>query len=109
MDIDIYEIILTDVAKEELEEIFSYIEKNLSMKNTAKRLMKKIEENILILENNPYLYKEIHVKPHNDVYRRLVVDNYVVLYEVKEEHKQVVIYRVLYGKRDYLIVEDEVE
>lgn len=109
MDTDIYEIILTDIAKEELEEIYSYIEKHLLMGNTAKALMGKIEENILVLGRNPYLYKEIHVKPHNDIYRRLVVDNYVVLYEVEEEHKQVVIYRVLYGKRDYLIVEDEEE
>jgi len=80
--------------------------KYVSMGNTAKRLMNKIEENILILEKNPYLCRETHVKPHNVIYRRLVVDNYVVLYKVEEDHKQVIIYRALYGKRDYLIVED---
>jgi len=66
MDTNTYEIVFTDTAKEELEEI----------------------------------------KPHNDVYRKLVIDNYVALYEVEETYKQVVIYRVLYGKRDYLKMED---
>ncbi len=106
MDTNIYEIILTDIAKEELEEIYSYIEKHLLEKNTAKRLMEKIEENMLILERNPYSCSEVHIKPHNDIFRRLVIDNYIVLYEIEEETKQVVVYRVLYGKRDYLIVED---
>lgn len=64
--------------------------------------MNKIEQSILKLEQNPYSCIEVHIKPHNNVYRKLVIDNYVVLYEVDETYKQVVIYRVLYGKRDYL-------
>lgn len=39
-------------------------------------------------------------------YRKLIIDNYVALYEVEETYKQVIIYRVLYGKRDYLKMED---
>ena len=57
---------------------------------------------MLILEENPYSCSEVHIKPHNNIYRKLVVANYVVLYEIEEKHKQVIIYRVVYGKRDYL-------
>ncbi len=44
MDTNVYEIILTDIAKEDLEEIYSYIEKHLLEKDIANRLLKKIEE-----------------------------------------------------------------
>lgn len=102
MDTNNYEIILTDTAKEELEGIYDYISKNLFEVSAANRLMEKIEQSFLMLEQNPYSCAEIHVKPHNEVYRKLVVDNYIALYEVEEEYKQVVVYRVLYSKMDYL-------
>ena len=105
MGTNIYKIILTDTAKEELEEIYEYISKKLLEEQIARKLMNKIEQNILALEQNPYLYAKVCVKPHNDIYRRLVVDNYVVLYDVKE--KQVIIYRILYGRMDYLNVLEE--
>ena len=101
MDIN-YEIILTEIAKEELEEIYEYISKNLLEKAAANRLMEKIEKNILRLEQNPYSCVEVRIKPHNEVYHKLVIDNYIVLYEVDEEYKQVVIYRIIYQKMDYL-------
>ena len=49
---------------------------------------------------------EVHIKPHNEVYRKLVIDNYIVLYEVDENYKQVVVYRIIYGKTDYLKIID---
>lgn len=107
MDTNNYEIILTDIAKEELEEIYEYISEHLLEKAAADRLMDKIEQNILRLEQNPYSCVEVRIKPHNEVYRKLVIDNYIALYEVDEKYKQVVIYRVIYGKMDYLkLMED---
>ncbi len=44
MDTNTYEIILTDTAKEELEEIYEYISENLYAVDSANRLMNKIEE-----------------------------------------------------------------
>jgi len=44
MDINTYEIILTEVAKEELEFIYEYISKTLSAKKAADNLMEKIEK-----------------------------------------------------------------
>ena len=67
--------------------------------------MEKIEQNFLRLEQNPYSCMEVHIKPTNEVYRKLVIDNYIALYEVDEKYKQVVVYRVLYGRMDYYMVE----
>lgn len=107
MDTNTYEIILTDVAKEELENTYEYISEHLQATNAANRLMDKIEQNIFMLETNSYLCSEVQIKPHNDVYRKLVVENYIVLYEIEEQYKQVVIHRVIYGGIDYLKIEDE--
>lgn len=107
MDTNSYEIVLTDIAKEEIEEIYKYISEELVEINAANRLMDKIEKNILRLEQNPYSCPEVHIKPHNEIYRKLVIENYIALYEVDEKYKQVVIYRVVYGRTDYLkIMED---
>lgn len=102
MDINNYEIVLTDTAKDELNEIYEYISTQLLEQAIANKLMNKIEQKVLRLKDNPYSCAEIHIKPHNESYRKLVVDNYIVLYGVDEKYKQVIIYRVIYGKMDYL-------
>lgn len=107
MDTNNYEIVLTDTAKGELEEIYEYISLKLSEVSAANRLMNKIEHNFLRLEQNPYSCEKVHIKPHNEIYHKLVIDNYIALYEVDERYRQVVIYRVVYGRMNYLeIIED---
>lgn len=87
MDTNNYEIVLTDVAKEELEEIYEYISEHLLEPSVANRLMEKIEQKILRLERNPYSCVEVQIKPHSETYLKLVIDNYIVLYEVDETYK----------------------
>lgn len=60
MDTNTYEIVFTDTAKEELEEIYEYISEHLLEVETANRLMDKIEQNIFRLEQNPYSCVEVH-------------------------------------------------
>lgn len=107
MDTNNYEIVLTDIAKEELEEIYDYIFNNLYNELAANNLMNKMEQAIFSLEQNPYKCVEVHIRQSNEVYRKLVVDNYIVLYDVDEEDKQVVVYRAIYGKRNYLKIIEE--
>ncbi len=102
MDTKKYNIILTDMAKIDLEEIYQYIFENLKEPKIAYKLMEKIETEIVSLETSPYRRMEVHIKPKNQIYRRLVIDNYVVLYRVEEEKKEVVIFQILYGGRNSL-------
>ena len=102
MATDSYEIILTDTAKIELEKIYEYIYNTLKEPNSASRLMKKIEADIFRLEYSPYSCSEVHIKPDNSVYRKLVSGKYIILYRVDRNHKQVIIFNVFYGKKDYL-------
>ena len=107
MDTNNYEIILTDTAQEELEEIYEYISKKLYERLAANRLMEKIEQSFLKLENNPYSCMEVCVKPHNEIYRRLIIDDYIALYDVEEKYKQVIVYRVFNGRMNYLNIIEE--
>ncbi len=85
-----------------MEEIYEYICKNLNNEISANKLMNKIERLILSLEMNPYKYPKVHIRKNTEIYHKLVVDNYIVLYDIEEKNKKVVIYRVIYGKRNYL-------
>ena len=41
----------------------------------------------LNLELYPYSCVEVHIKPNNEVYRRLLIDNFIALYGVDEKYK----------------------
>lgn len=47
MDTNSYEIVVTDIAKKELEEVYKYISEELIEINIANKLMDKIEKTIL--------------------------------------------------------------
>ena len=102
MDISNYEVTLTDVAKEEIENIYAYILENLHEEIAANKLMDKIEDGVLRLAQNPYSCPKVKVKPHNEIYRKLIINNYIVLYDIDKEYKKTVIYRVIHEKTDYL-------
>lgn len=106
MNTDTYKIIFTNTAKNELKSIYVYISRELKMDNSAKKLMKKIEQTILMLGKSPCLARKVKIKPYGYEYHKLIIDKYIVLYRVNKNNKEVVIYRVLYEKRDYLKYED---
>lgn len=103
MDTKNYKIVLTDSAKIDLEEIYKYIAERLIETDTANKIMKRIEKEILLLENNPYRCMEVIVKPRKKKYRKLVIGKYIVLYRIIEDSKEIVVDNIIYGKRDYLI------
>lgn len=102
MDIKKYNIIFTDIAKENLDEIYYYINENLKEPSTAEKLITLIENEINRLSYYPYSCRKIHIKPRNELYRRLVIKNYIVLYRVIEEKKEVVIFYIIYAGKNYL-------
>ena len=100
---DIYKIIFTENAEIELDNIYDYISNTLLSENSAKELMNKIEESTLRLEMFPESCSTVDGYIINDVqYRKLIVENYVLLYHVDKVNKQVNIIHVFYGRRNYL-------
>ena len=98
-----YRVKLTDQFLDEFEEICDYISNKLKNIDASNRLREKVIYNILLLENSPRMCTEIE-KADRTVrqYRRLVVNNYVILYTIDEEEKIVYIAHIYYGGRNYL-------
>lgn len=102
MDIK-YEVIITKNAKQDLKEIYEYISNSLMEENIANKLIDKIENELLKLEYIPEGFNIIKTTGRNNFeYRRLPINNYVAIYRVNKEKKQVYIVRIFYGGRNYL-------
>lgn len=98
-----YEIEFTEECRKEIDEIYEYISEKLRSENSAKRLMKKMRNTVMDLSESPSLYMKIEKKDKlKRDFRRIVIDNFVVLYAVDEICRIVYIVHMYYGRRDYL-------
>ena len=98
-----YRVKLTDQFLDEFEEICDYISNKLKNIDASNRLREKVIYNILLLENSPRMCTEIEKVDRTErQYRRLVVNNNVILYTIDEKEKIVYIAHIYYGRRNYL-------
>lgn len=100
---EVYEIEFTEDSKNEIREIYKYISDKLIAKEAAKRLMQKMRKIVMSLAETPRLYAKIEKsdKRKRD-FRKIVIDNYVILYTIDEKNKIVYISHMYYSGMDYL-------
>ena len=98
-----YEIVISDTCLEEIEENCDYIKKTLKAEQASNRLREKIMETIKKLRKYPKIYVKIEKtdKAGRD-YRRIAIDNYVMIYTIIEEDEIILISHIYYGGRNYL-------
>lgn len=101
-----YRLVFSEYADDDLNEIHDYISQILKEPIIAERLILKIEREISILKTSPYISREIRAKRQREPCRRLVIGNYIVLYQIKETQKEVLISHIFYGRRNYLVIDD---
>lgn len=97
-----YRLNFTTKAEEDLVEIYDYISNNLFASEAAGNLMDKFENKIMRLRAFTYscsLVLDETLKQRG--YRKLIIENYIVFYLVKEQTEQVIIMRILYGASNY--------
>ena len=100
---EIYEIEFTEDCRDEIKEIYKYISEDLVEREAAKRLMKKMKKAVMDLAEAPRIYTKIEKKDRRKRdFRRIVINNYVILYTIDEEKKTVYISHMYYGRRNYL-------
>ncbi len=98
-----YNIKLADQFLEEFEEICDYISNKLKNIDGSNRLRKKVIYNVLLLENSPKMFTEIEKTDRTErKYRRMVVNNYVILYTIDKLKKVVYVAHIYYDGRNYL-------
>lgn len=98
-----FEVEFTEQCIEEMTEIYEYIVLKLKESEAAKRLLSIANQKVLDLKVHPHLYVKISkVDKLKHEYHRIVVKNYVILYTVDKNNKNVYVSRMIYGKRNYL-------
>lgn len=97
-----YEVIIEPKAEDDLFSIFFYIRNVLKEPETAKRIFLSIREQVLTLNQMPFLHALIDQEPYTAMgVRKMPVENYTAFYYVKEETSQVHIFRILYNRREW--------
>ena len=88
-----YKIKYLPLAVQDLNEIARYL--SGFYPKTASRVLKELRDKIAKLGDNP---KMCEIYPLDPVYRQMVVDQYLVFYQVNESTRTVEIHRVLRGR-----------
>ena len=98
-----FKVIVTSDADRDMDEIFSYVSKNLQEPGTAFGLVEKIYSALHSLSNMPErhpLSRDTYLAKQG--FRLLPIDNYLAFYVVDKTAMRVIIHRVLCGKRNYI-------
>ena len=98
-----YNVRIMEKAEEDLSEIVTYISDTLCNPKAADNLLLEFLKEKDNIADNPYMYplsNDLHLQTEG-YHRFLLKKNYVALYLIDEEEKQVSIMRIFYAKRDY--------
>ena len=97
-----YKIIFTNESMKDMENISNYISEILYAPNSAKKLMQKVHNSIDNLRYMPKVYRVIKSYPRLQMeHRRIVINDYVIIYTVNEKEKVVYIINMYYGRSNY--------
>lgn len=103
MNTNAYKVVITLIAYKETRKIYNYLTEELYAEKAAKNLMRKIETKIQILEHLPKIYVELEkVDKFGKKYRKIIINNYIILYFIDEEKQTVVISHIYYAKSNYI-------
>lgn len=96
-----YKIRINPLALQDLQEIKSYIAEELCNRDAAVSVVQKIISRYEQLSEFPLMGTEMSVVLNLKTdYRYIVSGSYIIFYRVEVEY--VSIYRIIYGRRDYI-------
>jgi len=91
-----YKIVYKAYAERDIWETADYLSDHSI--TAAQNFLREVKSRIESLADMPLLYPKIDI--HHE-YRKMVVGNYVVTYIVSEQPREVLIVRVVHGRRNY--------
>ncbi len=94
-----YSVIFTDAAHEELESILDYLINTLCNLEAGKNLWFKSQEIIEKICIFPYAFPVYRGRFINNriEYRKVNVHNYIVIYKILEDKKEIIIMSIIFG------------
>ena len=98
-----YNVIISDEAHNDIDSVLDYILNALKNPIAAKNLLGKIEAAYTDLSDNPFMYAYCtDSRLQSDAYRKVVINNYVMVYRVDEAGNNVYVVRFFYGRQNYI-------
>ena len=98
---DLYTVIYSSQALEDLKDIYSCIAFELQVPDTAKNQVNRILKGISSLDFMPARFSNVDWEPWKSMkMHKLFIDNFAVFYLIDSASLTVKIIRMLYGKRD---------
>lgn len=98
-----YRIRFTSKGIKDMTRIYNYIKKKLQNEIAAENLIKKTEKCIAELRYSPYAYREIERgNSKRKSFRKIRINNYILLYTVDEDKKQVTVSHMFYARSNYI-------
>ena len=98
-----YNVIISADAHDDIDSILCYIVNSLKNPIAAKNLLDKIENVYADLADNPFMYACCNDgRLKHDEYRKVVINNYILIYRVDESAGIVYVVRFFYGRQNYI-------
>lgn len=98
---DVYQVMYSPEALDDLRKIYSYIAYELQAPDTALNQVNRIREKIRNLDFMPMRYAVVEWEPWKSMQMHKVpVDNYLIFYIADSDTMTVTIIRIVYGGRD---------
>lgn len=95
-----YKVLVSQKAHSDIQDTFEYIVNSLENHQSALKLLKQVEKAILSLEYFPNRGSRKRVSKNVGNYRYIMIDRYILVYEVKEIELQVIIHTFFYSPRN---------
>ncbi|MBR1534765.1 MAG: type II toxin-antitoxin system RelE/ParE family toxin [Ruminococcus sp.] len=97
-----YNLVITNDANDELDKIVDYIAVNLQNPKAASDFLDQVESSYDLLIDNPRIYQLCDYPTFKEKqYRKVVINNYIMIYKIDETTDIVNVMHFFYGKRDY--------
>lgn len=98
-----YNIFISEEAHNDIDSVLDYIVNSLKNPTAAQNLLNKIEEIYISIADNPLMYARCNDgRLQKDGYRKVVINNYILIYRIDETNNLVYIVRFFYGGQNYV-------
>lgn len=98
-----YKIITTSNFEIEFQKIYNYISFNLKEPLVARKFYSKIISSITSLNYFPERYPKFSdFKNHNSNIRKIIVNNYIIIYQIKNDSHKIFILHIFHCRQNYL-------
>ncbi len=97
-----YKVLITDLARHDIDETVEYIAVKLSNPTAAGDFLDDVEKCFSLLRTNPFIFaKSADARLEKEGFRRALIKNYILFFKVFDDERKVVVYRIIYGAREY--------